>query len=97
MTTANTNAMEKGNAAIGAHLARDVSLPALVLHRESLEHNIRWMQKFVSDSGAELAPHGKTSMTPALFKRQLDAARGALPSPAPRRRVPLTRTACAAC
>ena len=73
MTTAINTAGEKGDAAIGAHLTRDVSLPALVLHREALEHNIRWMQKFVSDSGAELAPHGKTSMTPALFKRQLDA------------------------
>ena len=65
--------VEKGAAANGASLLSDVSLPALVLHREALEHNIRWMQKFVSDSGAELAPHGKTSMTPALFKRQLDA------------------------
>ena len=73
MTTAINTAVEKGDAAIGAHLVRDVSLPALVLHREALEHNIRWMQKFVSDSGAELAPHGKTSMTPALFQRQLDA------------------------
>ena len=66
-------AVEKGAATVGAHLLRDVSLPALVLHREALEHNIRWMQQFVSNSGAELAPHGKTSMTPALFRRQLDA------------------------
>ena len=74
MTTANnTAAVEKGDAAVGAQLVRDISLPALVLHREALEHNIRWMQKFVSDSGAELAPHGKTSMTPALFRRQLEA------------------------
>ena len=73
MTTAINSAVEKGAAAIGAQLVRDVPLPALVLHREALEHNIRWMQKFVSDSGAQLAPHGKTSMTPALFKRQLDA------------------------
>ncbi|MDT9646685.1 alanine racemase, partial [Pseudomonas sp. JV245A] len=65
--------VEKGAAAQGASLLQDVSLPALVLHREALEHNIRWMQKFVSDSGAELAPHGKTSMMPALFQRQLDA------------------------
>ncbi|MFJ3371358.1 amino acid deaminase [Pseudomonas sp. NPDC086251] len=69
----NTAAVEKGFAHTGANLVRDVSLPALVLHREALEHNIRWMQTFVSNSGAELAPHGKTSMTPALFRRQLDA------------------------
>ncbi|EJL01270.1 hypothetical protein PflQ2_3315 [Pseudomonas fluorescens Q2-87] len=66
-------AVEKGAAITGAHLLKDVSLPALVLHREALEHNIRWMQAFVTGSGAELAPHGKTSMTPALFRRQLDA------------------------
>ncbi|MCJ8202870.1 amino acid deaminase [Pseudomonas sp. RGM2987] len=74
MSSAIHNAkVEKGAASVGAHLLRDVSLPALVLHREALEHNIRWMQKFVSDSGAELAPHGKTSMTPTLFRRQLEA------------------------
>ncbi|EGH14807.1 hypothetical protein Pgy4_17729, partial [Pseudomonas savastanoi pv. glycinea str. race 4] len=54
-------------------LVTDVSLPALVIHRQALDHNIRWMQRFVTDSGAELAPHGKTSMVPALFRRQLDA------------------------
>ncbi|OYQ30916.1 amino acid deaminase [Pseudomonas mandelii] len=69
----NTAAVEKGFAQTGANLVRDVSLPALVLHRDALEHNIRWMQAFVSNSGAELAPHGKTSMMPALFRRQLDA------------------------
>ena len=74
MTTAPINvAVEKGAAPTGASLVRDVSLPALVLHREALEHNIRWMQDFVRNSGAELAPHGKTSMTPALFRHQLDA------------------------
>ncbi len=75
----------KGTAPKGASLVRDVSLPALVLHRDALEHNIRWMQAFVSDSGAELAPHGKTSMTPALFRRQLDAGAWASPWPAPRK------------
>ncbi len=54
------------------NLLRDVSLPALVMHRAALEHNIRWMQDFVTRSGAVLAPHGKTSMAPALFRRQLE-------------------------
>ena len=69
----NITAVEKGTGQPGTNLVSGVSLPALVLHREALEHNIRWMQSFVSNSGAELAPHGKTSMTPALFRRQLDA------------------------
>lgn len=68
----NIAAVEKGAAQPGDSLVRDVSLPALVIHQEALDHNIRWMQTFVSNSGAELAPHGKTSMVPALFRRQLE-------------------------
>jgi D-serine dehydratase len=64
--------VEKGAAEPGDSLVRDVSLPAMVIHRQALEHNIRWMQTFVGNSGAELAPHGKTSMVPALFRRQLE-------------------------
>ena len=63
--------VEKGSAQPGHRLLHDVPLPALVLHEDALEHNLRWMQAFVSQAGAELAPHGKTSMTPALFRRQL--------------------------
>jgi D-serine deaminase-like pyridoxal phosphate-dependent protein len=70
--TMSTALVEKGAANPGDQLVRDVSLPALVIHRQALEHNLHWMQKFVSNSGAELAPHGKTSMVPALFRRQLE-------------------------
>ncbi len=63
---------DKGWAEPGASLVGEVSLPALVLHRQALEHNIHWMQNFANKSGAQLAPHGKTSMTPALFRRQLE-------------------------
>lgn len=65
--------IEKGSARPGDSLLRDVSLPALVLHESALAHNIRWMQAFATASGAELAPHGKTSMVPTLFRRQLEA------------------------
>ena len=70
--TLNQAQVLKGAANPGDSLVRDVSLPALVIHRDALEHNIRWMQDFVTRSGAVLAPHGKTSMTPALFRRQLE-------------------------
>ncbi|MDO7926918.1 amino acid deaminase [Pseudomonas sp. KFB-139] len=63
---------DKGSAEPGHSLLCDVSLPALVIHNQALEHNIRWMQAFAINSGAELAPHGKTSMVPALFRRQLE-------------------------
>lgn len=68
MTTA---PIDKGAAQPGQHLLQEVSLPALVLYQSALEHNLRWMQAFVSNAGAQLAPHGKTSMMPALFHRQL--------------------------
>ncbi|MCQ9473481.1 amino acid deaminase [Pseudomonas alliivorans] len=64
--------IDKGLARPGDSLVSDVSLPALVIHQQALDHNIRWMQTFVTNSGAELAPHGKTSMVPALFRRQIE-------------------------
>ncbi|MEE4742490.1 amino acid deaminase [Pseudomonas alliivorans] len=64
--------IDKGLARPGDSLVSDVSLPALVIHQPALDHNIRWMQTFVTNSGAELAPHGKTSMVPALFWRQIE-------------------------
>ncbi len=54
-------------------LDEDVSLPAAVLSAERLAHNLEWMQAFVAEYGVKLAPHGKTTMAPQLFRRQLDA------------------------
>ncbi len=65
---------EKGLPVEGASLIRDeVSLPAMVLRERALAHNVHWMQRFVDDRGLALAPHGKTTMTPALFRRQTAA------------------------
>ncbi|MGQ7248023.1 amino acid deaminase [Halomonas sp. V046] len=63
----------KGTLETGPGLLRDLSLPAAVIHQAPLEHNLSWMQAFAVDHGAHLAPHGKTTMTPALFRRQLAA------------------------
>src|SRR5215467_15445486 len=54
-------------------LREDLSLPAAVLYEEKLAHNLAWMQKFAEAYGAKLAPHGKTTMAPKLFARQLQA------------------------
>ena len=54
-------------------LAGDLPLPLAVLKREALEHNLQWMQSRVREWGIDLAPHGKTTMSPQLFQRQLDA------------------------
>jgi D-serine deaminase-like pyridoxal phosphate-dependent protein len=60
--------------ALGWNLLReDLSLPAAVLYEEKLAHNLRWMQDFVGAYGVKLAPHGKTTMAPKLFARQLQA------------------------
>jgi D-serine deaminase-like pyridoxal phosphate-dependent protein len=64
---------EKGQPVEGRSLLENVSLPAAVVFDTALAHNIAWMQRFADDHGAWLAPHGKTTMTPALFRRQLDA------------------------
>jgi len=54
-------------------LAGDLPYPIAVLKREALEHNIAWMQQRTQAWGIALAPHGKTTMSPQLFRRQLDA------------------------
>ena len=64
---------EKGQPVDGQSLLENVALPAAVVFDTALAHNIAWMQRFADDHGAKLAPHGKTTMTPALFRRQLDA------------------------
>ncbi|MDN3523199.1 amino acid deaminase [Halomonas ramblicola] len=64
---------DKGTMEAGPELLVGVSLPAAVIHEAPLAHNLAWMQRFADDHGARLAPHGKTTMTPALFHRQLAA------------------------
>src|ERR1700722_12820687 len=53
-------------------LREDLSLPAAVLYRDRMEHNLKWMQRFIDAYGVSLAPHGKTTMAPRLFRMQLD-------------------------
>lgn len=53
-------------------LQEDVSLPVAVLYEARVRHNLQWMQRFMEAYHVKLAPHGKTTMSPALFKRQID-------------------------
>ncbi|MFF3739424.1 amino acid deaminase [Streptomyces sp. NPDC002566] len=46
--------------------------PVLVLSAERLEHNLRLMETYATRHGLTFAPHGKTTMAPRLFQRQLD-------------------------
>ena len=54
-------------------LRGDMPLPLAVIRRDALAGNLKWMQGFAADHGVGLAPHGKTTMSPQLFQRQLDA------------------------
>ncbi|HEU0276464.1 MAG TPA: alanine racemase [Rhodanobacteraceae bacterium] len=65
--------VEKGSPIGGRSLLQDVALPAAVVLAAPLANNLAWMQDFAERHGARLAPHGKTTMTPALFRRQLAA------------------------
>ncbi len=53
-------------------LHEDLSLPTAVLYEEKLAHNMAWMQQFIQAYSVKLAPHGKTTMAPKLFARQLE-------------------------
>ncbi|NVI88550.1 alanine racemase [Actinomadura sp. BRA 177] len=47
--------------------------PLLTLDAGALDHNVRAMADWADEAGLLLAPHGKTTMAPALWRRQLDA------------------------
>lgn len=46
--------------------------PVLALSAERLEHNLRLMETYADRHGLLFAPHGKTSMAPQLFQRQIE-------------------------
>jgi len=57
----------------GLNLFRDGFLaPLLVLDGPALEHNLATMASWCAERGLALAPHGKTTMAPQLFARQLE-------------------------
>lgn len=46
--------------------------PVLALSAERLEHNLKVMETYAARHGLAFAPHGKTSMAPQLFRRQIE-------------------------
>ncbi|MCZ0987251.1 alanine racemase [Streptomyces diastatochromogenes] len=46
--------------------------PVLALSAERLEHNLALMETYAVRHGLAFAPHGKTSMAPQLFRRQIE-------------------------
>lgn len=47
--------------------------PAMVLREDALEQNIRALADFAARHSLLFAPHGKTTMAPQLWRRQIDA------------------------
>ncbi|WDA41389.1 alanine racemase [Erythrobacter sp. BLCC-B19] len=54
-------------------IADEVALPAAVIRKPALDHNLAWMQAFADAHGLSLAPHGKTTMSPELMSLQIAA------------------------
>lgn len=59
-------------------LRRDLSLPLAILHEPVIDNNERWMRDFCREAKVSLAPHGKTTMCPQLFHRQLEGGAWAI-------------------
>ncbi len=52
--------------------------PLMLLKESALAHNLEAMARWCANNGFLLAPHGKTTMTPRLFERQLGAGAWAI-------------------
>ncbi|HZE40425.1 MAG TPA: alanine racemase [Stackebrandtia sp.] len=52
--------------------------PVMTLDADALSHNIDAMARWCRDNGLGHAPHGKTSMAPQIWSRQLEAGAGAI-------------------
>lgn len=57
---------------------QDLQMPAMVLKEDALDHNIATMAGYCEAHGVSLAPHGKTTMAPQIFARQLQAGAWAM-------------------
>jgi D-serine dehydratase len=53
-------------------------LPTMVINVPALDHNIALLAEYAQTHGVSLAPHGKTTMAPQIFRRQLGAGAWAI-------------------
>jgi D-serine deaminase-like pyridoxal phosphate-dependent protein len=56
----------------------DLPTPLLTLSAPGLQHNVETLARWCANHGVDLAPHGKTTMAPALWAQQLDAGAWAI-------------------
>ena len=62
---------------------RDLSTPVVTLRASAIAHNLAVMQDWIAAHGVELFPHGKTTMAPQLWDRQLAAGAGGITAATP--------------
>ncbi len=54
-------------------LKEDMSMPIMVLKNDELNHNLQTFAEYLKKHHLSISPHGKTTMSPQLFSKQLDA------------------------
>jgi D-serine dehydratase len=59
-------------------LAGDLPMPVMVIREAAVARNLATMADWCAARGVLLAPHGKTTMAPQLFARQVDAGAWAM-------------------
>ena len=64
-------------------LGGELPMPLLAIREAALAQNIAAMAAYCEHHGVLLAPHGKTSMAPQLFARQIDAGAWAITASTP--------------
>jgi len=64
-------------------LGGDLPLPVMLLSEPALQANVDAMAAYCREHGALLAPHGKTTMAPQLFARQIAAGCWAMTAATP--------------
>lgn len=52
-------------------LRQDLPFPVALIREDIMDANRVWMRGFLKQSGVELCPHGKTTMSPELFALQI--------------------------
>jgi len=62
---------------------RDLSTPVVTLRASAIAHNLAVMRAWTGEHGVDLFPHGKTTMAPQLWERQLEAGAGGITGATP--------------
>ena len=65
-------------------LRGDTATPVAVLREPALRHNIATMRRYCEERRLLLAPHGKTTMSPELVRRQLEGGAWGMTAATPR-------------